>query len=254
MRKAIIRDSDNIVVNVASLPGTWTGAEGEWQIPADHYIVDAVNGGPGDTWSGSVFIKQAPDLAIVKAGILFSIDELRERKKTLPILTEGEQVDAGTLSSGAMANELFAYDGKTMMINSITLSGSTATVIFNKNHHLDEGQSFEISGANETEFNNEFVATIVDKKIATITVPGAPLTPATGTITALTKDYPWIDHLNNTVFWSASKFKAIHRDTTKYERDCVKHGRNLKDDVLDAITVAEVNAIDVNAGWPDTGI
>ncbi|MCK5444974.1 MAG: hypothetical protein KAI73_05075 [Rhodospirillaceae bacterium] len=195
------------------------------------------------------------DLVGIKLIKTIAIDTLRDAKKLLPILTEGEQVDAGTLSSGAMANELFAYDGKSMAITSITRSGSEATVTFDKNHHLDEEQSFSISGAGEAEYNDDFAAeTIVDKKIVTITVAGTPATPATGTITALVKDYPWIDYLNNTVFWSAPKFKAIHRDTTKYERDCVKRGRVLKNLVLAAADVAAVDAIDITAGWPDTGI
>lgn len=188
-----------------------------------------------------------------KAVVIRAVNDLRDIKKALPILTEGEIVDAGTLSSGAMANELYAYDGKAMVINSITRSDSIASVTFAKNHHLDSGQELEISGADQAEYNGEFTVTVTGKKTLDVTVSGTPVT-ATGTITALTKSFRWIDNLNNDVFWTAAKFKSIHRDTTKYERDCVRHGRDLKDEALDATTVGEIDAIDITVGWPDTGV
>ena len=67
MLKAIIKDSNGLVVNVIILPDNWTGAPqvgipgdtdyvaAEWQPPAEHLIVDAGNGGPGDTWDGTKF-------------------------------------------------------------------------------------------------------------------------------------------------------------------------------------------------------
>lgn len=198
--------------------------------------------------------RDAFNLAEAKARKILIVDNLRDQKKTLPVATEGEIVDAGTLSSGAMANELFAFDGKSMVINSITRSGSVASVTFAKNHHLDTGQMVAISGSDQIEYNGDFIITETGKKTLDFTVAGTPVSPATGTISALTKTYEWIDNLNNKVFWSATKFKAIHRDTTKYERDCVKHARDIKDDCLTSLTLAELDAIDVNTGWPETGV
>ncbi len=60
IRKAVIRDGDNFVVNVVSLPNGWTGATGEWEVPASQSIVDAGTGAPGDNWDGTQFIKPPP--------------------------------------------------------------------------------------------------------------------------------------------------------------------------------------------------
>lgn len=56
MRKAII-NGGGLVTNVVELPDDWTGAAGQWQIPAGHSAIDAGNGSPGDSWNGSVFVK-----------------------------------------------------------------------------------------------------------------------------------------------------------------------------------------------------
>jgi hypothetical protein len=183
------------------------------------------------------------------------IDKLRENKKKMSILSEGEQIDAGTLNSGAMANELFAYDGKNMAVVSINRVDTIATAVFSKNHHAETGQTLTFAGAGEAEYVGGMVITaVIDKKTLTFTVAGTPATPATGAITALPSTFQWIDAQNNTVFWSADKIKDIHRDATKYERECVKHARDLKDDVLACGTIEELNAININTGWPVTGL
>lgn len=229
--------------------------EGEVQdhldVPEGAIEVPTAPGHASQTWNGSIW--EYP-LQYAKDAKKAEIDTLRDQKKQLPILSEGYQVDPDSLSTGAMANELFAYDGKSMAIDSITRSGSTASVTFAKNHHLQTGQSLSPAGADQSEYNGDFVATVTGKKTLDITVSGTPATPATGTITALPKDLPWIDNLNNMVFWAAGTFKAIHRDATKYDRDCVRHGRSLKDQVLAATTVAEIEAINITVGWPDTGL
>lgn len=192
-------------------------------------------------------------LSLARSSALEAIDTLRDIKMGLPIMTEGETVDVGTLSSGALANAIFAYDGKIMVVNSITRSGSTATFVFAKNHHLDTGQEFESAGADQAEYNGDFTVTVTGKKTLDVTVSGTPAN-GTGSMTALTKNFVWIDALNNVVFWSATKIKAIHRDATKYDQDSVQQARKLKDEVLSATTVAEIDAIDIEAGWPDTGV
>ncbi|MEE8206855.1 MAG: hypothetical protein V3T82_07890, partial [Nitrospinaceae bacterium] len=45
----------------------------------------------------------------LRGRFLDAINALRDAKKNLPILSEGYQVDPGTLSTGAMAVEIFAY-------------------------------------------------------------------------------------------------------------------------------------------------
>jgi len=51
MRKALIRQSDGLVVNMIEwLPGS------DWPVPAGHYLIDGSTGNPGDTWDGTKFI------------------------------------------------------------------------------------------------------------------------------------------------------------------------------------------------------
>lgn len=52
MRKAIIRKSDDFVINVIEIED---GAN--WKSPDDCYLLDADNSSPGDTWDGKKFIK-----------------------------------------------------------------------------------------------------------------------------------------------------------------------------------------------------
>jgi len=57
MKKALIRQSDGLVVNVIE----WK-LDTTWQPPDGHYIIDYGNCSPGDTWDGSQFIpKIVPD-------------------------------------------------------------------------------------------------------------------------------------------------------------------------------------------------
>lgn len=57
--KTRIDTATGTVVNRDVLPDDWTGADGQWQIPEGHILVDAV-GSPGDSWDGSNIIPQEP--------------------------------------------------------------------------------------------------------------------------------------------------------------------------------------------------
>lgn len=184
-----------------------------------------------------------------------AIDALKEQKKALPILSEGFQVDANALSSEAMANTLFAFGGKTIVISSLTVSGTMINAVTIKKHHLSIGQSVLISGAIESEFNVLIVViNIVDDNLFQYEIIGMPSISATGALVANIVNHPWIDNLNNQVFWSFEKFEDIYKDTVKYLQDITVHARVLKDEVIAATTVAEVNAIDIATGWPETGL
>jgi hypothetical protein len=67
-------------------------------------------------------------------------------------------------------------------VASITRSGSTATVTTSTAHGLVTGQDVVISGAAQSEYNGFFPVTVTSSTVFTYTVPGAPATPATGTI------------------------------------------------------------------------
>jgi hypothetical protein len=65
---------------------------------------------------------------------------------------------------------------------SITRSGSTATVTRNS-HGYRSGQIIQVSGAGEADYNGFFRITVTGADTFTYTVPNAPASPATGTIT-----------------------------------------------------------------------
>jgi len=67
-------------------------------------------------------------------------------------------------------------------VTSITRSGTTATVTTTGEHSLATGITATTSGADQTEYNGDFVVTVIDLTSFTYQVTGSPTTPATGTI------------------------------------------------------------------------
>jgi hypothetical protein len=182
------------------------------------------------------------------------INRLRDRKKSLPILSEGYLVDPGTLSTGAMAVEMFAYSKSVKNIQTLTSSGNVATAVFAKNHHLKDGVTITVSGADQALYNVSGVVTVVDKTTATYPIVGPATSPATGSPIIALSTFRWITSDNQTVFWTADEFDEIFQACTEYLDECQQHGRDLKDAVLLCNTVAEIEAIDTTAGWPSTGV
>jgi hypothetical protein len=87
--------------------------------------------------------------------------------------------------TGSLVNVLdgVLVNGYTASVTSITRAGATATVTTATNHGLNTGNSTTIAGANEGDYNGTFVVTVTGLTTFTYTVPGAPASPATGTIT-----------------------------------------------------------------------
>ena len=69
-------------------------------------------------------------------------------------------------------------------VDTITRSGTTATVTTVSDHLLSSLVSSTIAGAGETEYNGTFSITVTGTDTFTYEVTGAPTTPATGTITS----------------------------------------------------------------------
>lgn len=69
-------------------------------------------------------------------------------------------------------------------VTSITRSGTTATITFSSAIEFETGEQFQlvVTGATQTEYNGEFLATVTGASTATYTVSGSPATPATGAI------------------------------------------------------------------------
>ncbi len=55
MRKAVVRNTDGLVVNIIEWKPSST-----WQPPEDCYLIAAGKGSPGDTWDGKKFVKPEP--------------------------------------------------------------------------------------------------------------------------------------------------------------------------------------------------
>jgi len=76
MQKALINTASGEVLNTVELLDNWTGAEGEWQAPSGHSVIDVLDSSFGDTWNGNVFIK--PPVNIENA-----FENLREERNQL---------------------------------------------------------------------------------------------------------------------------------------------------------------------------
>jgi hypothetical protein len=75
--------------------------------------------------------------------------------------------------------------GSSKSISSITRSGTTATVTTSTAHTLSDGDAVTIAGASQSDYNGTFQISYVSTTVFTIEVANSPVTPATGTITAL---------------------------------------------------------------------
>jgi hypothetical protein len=73
--------------------------------------------------------------------------------------------------------------GTDVSVTSITRSSTTATATATA-HGFTTGDQVNIRGANETDYNGDFIVTVTDANTFTYTVSGSPATPATGTILA----------------------------------------------------------------------
>jgi len=198
---------------------------------------------------------EAGEVGRLKLRTTKSINELRDGKKAMPIMSEGYQVDPGTLSTGGMAVEMFAYSKSAKEIETLTSSGNVATAVFDKHHHLKEGVTVTVSGVlNYPEYNVPGAVTVIDKNTITYPVAGPVGSPANGSPIIALSTFRWITADNQTVFWTTDEFDEIFQACTEYLDECQQRGRNLKDNVLACTTVAEIEAIDITTGWPATGL
>lgn len=72
----------------------------------------------------------------------------------------------------------------TLSVTSLTRVSNTATVVTSEAHKFATGQTVTIAGAAQTDYNGAFAVTIINDTTFTYAVPGAPATPATGTVQA----------------------------------------------------------------------
>lgn len=70
-------------------------------------------------------------------------------------------------------------------VDSITRVDQIATVTTTVDHSIGDGQFVTVSGADQTEYNGKFQATVTGANTFEYEVTGAPITPATGTISVV---------------------------------------------------------------------
>lgn len=224
---------------------------------AAFYTLRPAEGGEDDWVVSGQSVSYSPTRSILisKQVVTSEINDLRDVKKALPILSEGYQVDPGTLSTGSMAVEIFAHSKSPKNIATLTCSGNVATAVFDKNHHLKDGVTITVSGVTSyPEFNVPGVVTVVDKKTVTYPIAGAGNSPADGSPIIAISTIRWITSDDQTVFVNADDFEEVFQSCTEYLDNCQQCARNFKDEVIACNTVEEIEAINITTGWPDTGL
>ena len=182
-----------------------------------------------------------------------AIDALRDEKKSLPILSEGYNIDSGDLQVGEMAATLFLGRGVSVEIVSLTFSAGRAYATTQKKHHLVDGQTTLTSGADQTEFNVTEVVTVTGNKTFNFAVSGTPDSPATGTLSFSVGSFQHIPTTNETgVIIDEIVYAQIAADLKGYVDACQIRARELKNQVLTAADIAAVDAINITTGWPAT--
>lgn len=76
------------------------------------------------------------------------------------------------------------FSGTAKTVNSITRSGTTATVTLAAAHGWTTGRRITIAGADQDDYNGTFEITVTGAATFTFTVENSPATPATGVPTA----------------------------------------------------------------------
>jgi len=102
------------------------------------------------------------------------------------------QVGNGLLINRGTRDKALEWDGNifntdAVNVDSITRSGTTATVTTNDVHQYLSNDKVTISGADQSEYNGSVTITVTGEDTFTYTVIGTPATPATGTITSQRK-------------------------------------------------------------------
>lgn len=86
---------------------------------------------------------------------------------------------------------------QTVSVSSITRNGTIATVTTTSGHNIATGTTVTIAGADQSEYNGAFLATVTGLDTFECIVSGTPTTPATGTITmSFTGAWTDVDSIN----------------------------------------------------------
>jgi len=218
--------------------------------------------GPGmvlnGTWDGINYGPQFTPAELfnsAKNNKIEAINSLRDVKKSLPILSEGYQIDTGDLQVGEMATTMFLGRGVSTDLTSLTSSGDVASASTQKKHNLVSGQTISVIGADQPQYNTTDIITVTGNKTFDYPITGSPASPATGGISFTVGSFQHIPTTNETdAMIDGDTYSQIAYDLKGYLDACQMRARVLKNQVLAAADIAEIDAIDINVGWPDTGI
>lgn len=99
--------------------------------------------------------------------------------------------------------------GVAVNVTSITLSGTTATVVTAAAHNLTDGDPVLIAGANQADYNGIHVISYIDATSYTFQMTAGVVSPATGTITST----PYTE----TYFKYTKYINALNKDLVQHE-------------------------------------
>src|SRR3990167_2273721 len=102
-------------------------------------------------------------------------------------LSGRESIQAAVVASQVSYRARLAtqqLEAAAVSVDSITRSGTTATVTTAAAHGLATGDYARVAGATQTDYNGKFAVTVTNTTVFTYAVGGSPATPATGTITS----------------------------------------------------------------------
>lgn len=187
-------------------PPTGTSSPGQATASA---VVTTSNVSYFNKISGGIKYAQPPQVEITGGGgtgavaqavinaVVFPLSSIATTSTTATATTETPHgFDKGQIVTISNANPV-AYNGEktitsipviSVPVDEITRVGILATVTTSSNHNYSTGQSVEISGANQPQYNGIFIITVVDLTRFRYTVTGGPATPATGTIVSSIPD------------------------------------------------------------------
>lgn len=136
-----------------------------------------------DTATGSYLERWGSYMAITRNPAIQAIGNIT------CIGTAGTSVAAGTQfqnsnSISFLTTQTGVVAAEVVNVSNISLVGLTATATTPTSHGLTTGLTVTIAGANETDYNGDFVIAVQDETTFSYSITGTPATPATGTITA----------------------------------------------------------------------
>lgn len=136
----------------------------------------------------AIFWDTAVGIYLERASKIFGITRNPSTKSTGYIVITGLVGTAIPLNTQFSSTNGLLYSTQTSDtitanstgIQTLSFLAGTVKAETSVDHQLATGMSIEISGAIETEYNGNFVITVIDSKSFTYSVSGSPSTPATG--------------------------------------------------------------------------